>query len=88
MLDHLRIDARLDLSEKMDIGACLAAVSAYEPHVPWQYQVLARRAACYTEGRHPGAEIARNEFAEFLEAQPTPIELRLQPPQSTAEQTP
>jgi spermidine synthase len=59
---HLLEDSRKDLafgSALLAPGqACVDALAAYEPNVPWEGSFLALRAICYRDARHPMARRA------------------------------
>jgi len=50
--------------------ALLGALHAFEPNVPWQRELLLRRAACYAESGDPLAASARRDADDFLAAEP------------------
>jgi len=48
MMDESRARSRLDLARMLPPGPeCAEALDYFEPHVPWQADFLAFRAACY-----------------------------------------
>jgi spermidine synthase len=53
--------------------ALINALHGFEPHVPWQRELLVRRAACYAESGDPLAARARRDADAFLKAEPQPL---------------
>ena len=47
----------------------LLSVEAAEPDIPWNLGFLRIRSACYTVFRHPLAEDAESDLADFLAAE-------------------
>ena len=52
----------------------LYAVSAFEPHVPWELQFLSIRSRCYSAAHHPRADDARCDLLDFIAAEPGGVE--------------
>jgi spermidine synthase len=50
---------------------CVAALAPLEPYVPWQRDVLERRAECYARVGHPLAAQARADLDAFTRTSPT-----------------
>jgi spermidine synthase len=50
---------------------CVAALAPLEPNVPWQRDLLERRAACYARAGHPLAAQARADLNAFTRTAPT-----------------
>jgi hypothetical protein len=63
MLEAVRQRTRVDLAERADFpGLCVEAFAALEPHVPWEVEMLRRRARCYEGAEHPLLEQARRDL--------------------------
>jgi len=56
----------------------LATVKAFEPHVPWNEEFLARREQCYRQLRDPLAEGAARDLEAFRARAPVPLSRVLQ----------
>lgn len=56
------------------------ALSAIEPNVPWERQLLARRAEAYARTRHPLAARANRDLALFEKREPRPFDAGLAAP--------
>ncbi|MBJ6762398.1 fused MFS/spermidine synthase [Myxococcaceae bacterium JPH2] len=73
-LSQAREDTRLALARVVDWpGLCVDALSAMEPHVPWDAETLEGRRQCYTAASHPLATRAAQELEEFVAQAPMPF---------------
>jgi hypothetical protein len=66
LCDEPRLAARLQIAEALGDGAlCLEAFAPLGPHVPWEREVLAQRAACYRRASAPRAAQAEDDLFRF-----------------------
>ena len=64
-----RLSVRLRLAELSGLDArCVEAFAGFEPHVPWEEEVLASRVRCYRRLGHPLLDRARSELARWRSA--------------------
>ncbi|HWS71937.1 MAG TPA: spermidine synthase, partial [Thermoanaerobaculia bacterium] len=78
LLDQKRLETRALLAEAMEPGqrcgaATLQALHAFEPHVPWRREFLARRADCYAQTSDRLAAQAASDLRQFVSAEPVPL---------------
>jgi spermidine synthase len=52
----------------------LAGLEAFEPNIPWRYEFLRVRKACYNSMDSPRAEQANRDFDEFVKHEPTKLD--------------
>jgi hypothetical protein len=70
-LDIARIDTLIGLSRRLDFqGTCAQALKAFEPHIPWNADLLAMRHACYASNHSPDLERASADLDEFARHAP------------------
>jgi spermidine synthase len=70
---RLEVMLKIAMRTKLDVP-CAKTLEAYEPHVPWQKEVLEWRSRCYAETGDPRASIAARELAEWSAEKPAPFE--------------
>jgi spermidine synthase len=72
--DQRRTSALAIASAISSCGAeTLRAAHALEPNPPWRGPVLKLRAECYSRTNDPLAESARDDWAQFVAAEPAPL---------------
>lgn len=74
--EELRLGAIGDLAALLPPEFAVHALALFEPHVPWNEGFLAVRARIYRQMRHPLAETAERELAEFRRHSPPQEVLR------------
>lgn len=78
MLDQMRTNALISLSEQMGFGPhCLDVAKSMEPYVPWHQTFLVWRFNCYQANGSPHAATALRELKEFLGNEPKPFSAEL-----------
>ncbi len=69
ILDGSRLHSRVVISAQLpEVGSCVEAVEAFEPHFPWIEDLLTLRADCYRKAddpRTPAADRALERFREL-----------------------
>jgi hypothetical protein len=77
MADDERTRARFEIACLLDAATgathAVEALAEMEPWTPWDQAFLSARADAYRRARHPLAEHAAAELAEFLAAEPPPF---------------
>jgi spermidine synthase len=74
MMDESRALTRIGLAHLLPPGpACLEALEYFEPHVPWQAEFLAFRAACYERTGDARAATALHDLERFRAQIPTAL---------------
>jgi len=80
LLDAERVAARLALAEQIDfLRLCADALAPWEPHAPWQRELLVARLRCYQPIGHPLAALAADDLRAFLASQPKSLDAGLAP---------
>ena len=73
LLDEKRKFTRLTVAEFADERACkgatLAALKAFEPHVPWHLRLLRKRAECYRSASDSLADPAAADLTLYLRSE-------------------
>ena len=70
-LEELRLHAVIRLLSLMKPDpACVSALRAPEPHIPWGRDWLVVRARCYAAARDPRAAQAAADLQTFLSQEP------------------
>lgn len=78
LLDQLRTNALVSLSEQMGFGAhCVDIAKSLEPYTPWHQSFLVWRFNCYQANGSPNAAAALNDLKEFLNQDPKPFSAEL-----------
>ncbi len=71
MFHHQRLLSRVWLARELGSPRlCAEALAAFEPHVPWEEQVLTFRYECYQAAKSPLAERARQDLESYRAAAP------------------
>lgn len=71
LLDEDRRRARLEIARWTAFeDLCAEALSAFEPHVPWEERFLRLRRDCYRAAGDPRTETAETELGRFLDGAP------------------
>lgn len=73
ILNEERVFAVASLAAKINVNACVDALQAYEPDVPWMRDFLVRRMQWYEGAHDPRAVAARKDLEEFLKYEPARI---------------
>ena len=77
LLDEARLRTRLDIAEATAFAAlCEAALSPFEPHVPWEETFLSTRHRCYETLTHPLEPQARADLETFHREAPRTLHPR------------
>jgi spermidine synthase len=70
-----RLDTMLKIAMRTQLTVpCAETLEVYEPHVPWQKDLLEWRSRCYAATGHPRAALAAGELAEWNAQRPAPFE--------------
>lgn len=78
LLDQLRTNAMISMSEQMGFGPhCVDIAKSLEPHVPWHQSFLVWRVNCYQTNGSPLAAGALRDLKEFLNQDPKPFSAEL-----------
>ncbi len=65
-LDMARMETLIGLSRRLDFkSTCVQALKGFEPHIPWNADLLALRHACYELNHSPELERASSDLDEF-----------------------
>lgn len=81
LLEAERRQARVAIQQRMGATReCADAFAPYEPHAPWDEQLLALRSACYQTVNHPLAKIAAKELEEYQSYLPLPLSAGMRDP--------
>jgi spermidine synthase len=74
VFDNARKRAALEAALRNPDVPCADAFALFEPHVPWEEEVLRRRLACYRDAGPPAAaESAERDVREWLANRPAPF---------------
>jgi spermidine synthase len=80
LLEDERVAILLEIGWHVSMEKYSEALSAIEPNVPWERQLLARRAEAYARTRHPLAARANRDLALFEKREPRPFDAGLAAP--------
>jgi hypothetical protein len=70
-LDMARMETLISLSRRLDFkGTCAQALKGFEPHIPWNADLLALRHACYESNHSPDLARASSDLDEFARRAP------------------
>lgn len=64
--DEHRKQAAAAATARISGGACVDAIAAFEPSVPWDEDFLRARYACYLRANDPRAERSKDDLREWL----------------------
>jgi spermidine synthase len=69
-----RLETMLKIAMRTNLDVpCAKTLEVYEPHVPWQKELLEWRSRCYAGTNDPRAALAARELAEWNAEKPSPF---------------
>jgi hypothetical protein len=85
--EETRLRAQLQIASRIDslTGSNLRVkvLEKFEPHVPWERNILTTRVEAYYRANHPRANQAAKDLDQFMAAEPFPFDQDLPPPPVT-----
>jgi hypothetical protein len=66
LLRKRRVSAAIEIGKMLGPSYVVRALEFWEPHVPWERELLELRAQVYAQTAHPRASQARRDLQEFL----------------------